>query len=105
MRDDLLDKLVPAVADVPWGGVTPAVDSKIRELRTLADFSSGITALAAVIFRKKPKGAGPLSRAIQQWDTASDIQRKNTILAAWRRANPAWAYHPSHDPFPRGKPT
>lgn len=105
MRDDLADKLVASLHDVPWGGTGVAVDARVRELRTLADVSTGVTFLASWLFKRKPQGAGAMTRAIQQWDNASPAQRKNTILVAWRRANPAWAYHVDHDPYPKGPRT
>jgi cysteine synthase len=105
VREDITVKLVQALHDVPWGGAAAVADARVRELRTLAGVSTGVTVLASFFLKRKPRGAGGMTRATQQWDKATPVQRKNTILTAWRRANPNWAYHLDHDPYPKGPRT
>tara|TARA_Y100000310_G_C20496036_1_gene721577 strand:- start:425 stop:742 length:318 start_codon:yes stop_codon:yes gene_type:complete len=102
MAHELTGQLVSALTDVPWNAAALAVDNQIRELRTLANVSTGLTALTALLLRKKPRSSGGMSRAIQQWDHADAKKRRAIILDAWRRANPRWAFHIDHDPYPKG---
>ena len=101
-NEAITEQLVIALTDVPWTAATMAADNQVRELRLLANVSTGLTALATLLFKKKPRSSGGMSRAIQQWDHADAKKRRAFILDAWRRANPRWAFHQDHDPYPKG---
>jgi hypothetical protein len=101
-NEAITEQLITALADVPWNGAALAADNQLRELRLLANVSTGLTALTAFFLKKKPRSSGGMSRAIQQWDHADAKKRRALILDAWRRANPWWAFHQDHDPYPKG---
>ena len=69
--EQLVERLAPALHDVPWTVRENIVRDTIRQLRIKADGAAIATVVVSWLMKRSPEGEGDFALAVTCWDKAT----------------------------------